>query len=148
MKNIRKKSIVIAIISSLCIYLAAAGCSGSHSNSSPAESTASSGIASEESTEEKSVSENKIESYAEESLQDSFGASEAESKANEGSATSEMVDGMRKSFKDAIDSYEAFFNDYVDFMIKYSQSQNTAEMLTGYNTFMKTYVDYMAKLEA
>ena len=46
--------------------------------------------------------------------------------------TEEMVDGMRVSFKDAMDSYEAFYDEYVAFMQKYNDSDDTLAMLPDY----------------
>lgn len=46
--------------------------------------------------------------------------------------TEEMVDGMRVSFKEAMDSYEAFYDEYVAFMQKYNDSDNTLAMLPDY----------------
>lgn len=61
--------------------------------------------------------------------------------------TSEMVDGMRKEFKDALDSYEKFFDEYVEFMKKYSETENSIAMLTDYLKFMTQYADTMEKLD-
>ena len=46
--------------------------------------------------------------------------------------TEEMVDDMRVSFKEAMDSYEAFYDEYVAFMQKYNDSDNTLAMLPDY----------------
>lgn len=50
-----------------------------------------------------------------------------------------MVDGMRVSFKEAMDSYEKFFDEYVAFMKKYQESDNATEMLSDYLKFMEQY---------
>ena len=42
--------------------------------------------------------------------------------AENDSSSEEMVDGMRVSFKEAMDSYEKFFDEYVAFMKKYQES--------------------------
>ena len=47
-----------------------------------------------------------------------------------------------------MDSYEAFFDDYVDFMKKYTNSSNTSGMLADYLQWLNQYVDVMEKLEA
>ena len=44
----------------------------------------------------------------------------AETEAPDNSA--ESADGMRPEFKAAMDSYEAFMNEYCDFMARYAQS--------------------------
>lgn len=61
--------------------------------------------------------------------------------------TEELVDGMRPEFKDAMDSYEAFFDEYCEFMKKYSESTDTLEMLTDYTEYLTKYADTMIKLD-
>lgn len=61
--------------------------------------------------------------------------------------TSELVDGMRPEFKDAMDSYEVFFNEYCDFMKAYRESTDTVGMLAEYTDYMGKYVDAMEKLD-
>lgn len=68
--------------------------------------------------------------------------SEATTKSSE-----ESVNGIRPSFKEAIDSYEAFFDSYCAFMIKYKSSEDTAGMLADYTEYMKKYTDTMNKLD-
>ncbi len=50
-------------------------------------------------------------------------------------------------FKKMMDSYEAFFDEYVEFMKKYKNSSNTAAMMTDYAEYMTKYADYMKKLD-
>ena len=47
-----------------------------------------------------------------------------------------------------MDSYEAFFFFYFDFMTKYSKSSDTAAMMVDYAEYMTKYADYMSKLDA
>lgn len=47
-----------------------------------------------------------------------------------------------------IDDYEAFMNEYVDFMQKYENSNDTAAMLGDYASIMKRYSDMTDKFEA
>lgn len=58
-----------------------------------------------------------------------------------------LVDGMRPEFKESMDSYEAFFDEYCAFMKKYSESDNTVELLSDYSKFMAKYSDMMSKME-
>ncbi len=57
-------------------------------------------------------------------------------------------DGIRPDFKEAMDSYEAFFDEYIDFMTRYKNADNPASMLLDYTSFMKRYADTMEKLDA
>ena len=52
-------------------------------------------------------------------------------------------------FKAAMDSYEAFFDEYVAFMKKYAKSNGTdMNLLNDYTTYMSKYADTMTKFEA
>lgn len=52
-------------------------------------------------------------------------------------------------FKVAMDSYEAFFDEYVAFMKKYAKSNGTdMNLLNDYTTYMSKYADTMTKFEA
>ena len=53
--------------------------------------------------------------------------------------SAELVDGMHSDFKQAMDSYEEFMNQYCDFMDKYEKS-NGADP-----TLVIEYADYVAK---
>lgn len=44
----------------------------------------------------------------------------------------EPASGLRKEFKDAMDSYEAFYNDYIDFMEKYLKNPTDFSLLAKY----------------
>ncbi len=51
----------------------------------------------------------------------------------------EMVDGMRAEFKEAMDSYETFINEYVDFMNRYYASDDILSMMSEYNDMLSEY---------
>lgn len=60
-----------------------------------------------------------------------------------------LIDGMRPEFKSAMDSYEKFFDEYIAFMEKYSESDGTdLSLITDYADFMNKYAEYMEELEA
>lgn len=60
---------------------------------------------------------------------------------------SDMVDGMHRDFKEAMDSYEEFFDEYVAFMKKYKNSDNPMSMFSDYTKFMSQYSETMQKLD-
>lgn len=60
---------------------------------------------------------------------------------------SDMVDGMHRDFKEAMDSYEKFFDEYVAFMKKYENSDNPMSMFSDYTKFMSQYSETMQKLD-
>ena len=67
---------------------------------------------------------------------------------NESGESVEQVDenGLRPDFKEAMDSYEAFINKYVEFMETYDE--NDVSMMMKYLEFVDSYYDMTAKFEA
>ena len=62
-------------------------------------------------------------------------------------ATETMVSGMRYEFKAAMDSYEAFMNEYVDFMKKYNSNPSDFDLLTDYADYMSKYSEFVEDFE-
>ena len=64
--------------------------------------------------------------------------------------TTETEEGVSEEvtpeFKEAMDSYEAFFDEYVEFMKKYSKTDDPTEMLMDYSDYMSSYADVMQKM--
>lgn len=60
----------------------------------------------------------------------------------------EYVDGMRKDFKEAMDSYESFMNEYVEFMKKYKANPSDLSLLADYSSFMSRYADFVEKFDS
>lgn len=59
----------------------------------------------------------------------------------------ETADGIRPEFKEAMDSYEVFFDDYAKFMKAYMDSDNPLSMMSEYSAMMQQYSDTMDKLQ-
>ena len=53
--------------------------------------------------------------------------------------------GIRPEFKEAMDSYEAFFDEYIEFLENYDA--NDISMLLEYTSFLTQYSDTMNKLD-
>lgn len=100
-------------------------------------------------------------SLAETSTSDTSEASEAETTAEnasssetEKSTSSEpdgsKSDGIRPEFKEAMDSYEAFFDEYIAFMKEYANAgpENVLDMMGDYTEYLKQYAETMEKMEA
>ena len=64
--------------------------------------------------------------------------SEEESAAE---GTEELVDGMRSEFKEAMDSYEAFYDEYCDFMKKYNDNPSDLKLLAEYADMLSEAAD-------
>ena len=47
-----------------------------------------------------------------------------------------------------MDSYEAFFDEYIAFLKKYEENPSDLTLLSEYADYMSKYSDYMSKLNA
>lgn len=57
------------------------------------------------------------------------------------------ADEIRPEFREALDGYEAFFDEYCTFMQMYEADPTDPELLAGYAQFMGRYADAMAGME-
>lgn len=48
----------------------------------------------------------------------------------------ELVDGMRPEFKEAMDAYEAFYDEYCDFMVSYQKNPTDLKLVTQYGQLL------------
>lgn len=55
---------------------------------------------------------------------------------------------IRPEFKEAMDSYEQFYDEYVAFMQKYKENPSDLTLLADYASYMARYEDTMNKLDA
>lgn len=56
--------------------------------------------------------------------------------------------GIRPEFKATMDSYEAFFDEYAEFMQRYTDSDYSYEMMMDYMEFLNQYLEAMEALDA
>ncbi len=61
--------------------------------------------------------------------------------------TTKKSDTVTPSFKETMDAYEAFFDEYVSFMKKYMANPTDMGLLTDYLSFMSKYTEYMDKID-
>ena len=159
---------IIAILCTAAMLISVTAC-GSNESGKPSDEKSS--VSSEPTVSEEASSEDS--SVAEESKENDESSESNESSENESideeissegentpdeaeSVTSEeteapaenLVDGMRPEFKEAIDSYEAFFDEYCEFMKKYNESPDDLTLLTQYAEYIAQYTDTMSKMEA
>ena len=61
----------------------------------------------------------------------------------------EVVDqnGIRPEFKKSMESYEAFFDEYIEFMNAFKQDSTNLSMLTKYAEFMTKYEKAMSEMD-
>ncbi|MCM1171926.1 MAG: hypothetical protein NC393_07345 [Clostridium sp.] len=60
----------------------------------------------------------------------------------------ELVDGMRPEFKEAMDSYEAFYDEYCDIMKRYTENPSDMELFTSYTDILTKASEMSEKFEA
>ena len=90
---------------------------------------------------EETVAESRTEEIATES------ETEEQQPAMDSDTSTVGEDGMRKDFKEAMDSYEAFMNEYCDFMEKYSKNPTDASLMADYMSYMSKYDDFTKKFD-
>lgn len=94
------------------------------------------------------VQENTVtaQDTAEEPVLDSQTAKETAQIPDE--ATENTSDGVSPEFRETMDHYERFFNDYAAFMKEYSEADDPTSMLQDYADFLAQYTELTAELEA
>ena len=66
---------------------------------------------------------------------------------NNSSSSSSNNGGIRQDFKNAMDSYEAYMNEYIEFMKKYQANPTDVSLMGQYATVMKKYADQVDAFE-
>ena len=61
--------------------------------------------------------------------------------------TTTTNDGLRTDFKEAMDSYESFMNEYVTFMKKFNNNSSDYTLLNEYSKYMSKYNDFSEKFD-
>ena len=74
--------------------------------------------------------------------------SNTQTEENDGAELETNNSGIRPEFKEAMDSYEAFFDEYIEFMQKYAQTEDSISMLGDYAKYIEQYAETMEKLDA
>lgn len=144
-KPIYKKWWFWLIIALIVIGAASSGGSKSDPSDNQPSSSVSSGIENDAASGGVSSGETE-DAPSNTSSESGVPSNESDSSANE---ETDLIDGMRPEFKEAMDSYEAFFDEYVAFMEKHAASDGSdLTLLTDYADYMSKYADMMADLEA
>lgn len=63
-------------------------------------------------------------------------------------ANEELVDGLRPEFKEAMDSYEAFYDEYCNIIKKYTENPTDMELLASYTNMLTKAAEMTEKFEA
>lgn len=131
----------------LAVTLSAAACGKAGTTGTAAPETAQS-ERKEAEPQSESVPEVAEKESGEEDMPDIKEAVPDETPAEQETAEPVAEDGIRPEFKEAMDSYEAFFDEYLAFMEKYEDAEDTLGMLTDYAAYMAKYAEMTAALEA
>ena len=59
----------------------------------------------------------------------------------EDSSSADLIDGMRPEFKEAMDSYEAFYDEYCDFMQEFAADPTDMSLLSEYSDLVSQAAD-------
>lgn len=78
---------------------------------------------------------------------DSDGTKAPETTVKETETKISNATGIDPDFKAAMDSYETFMNDYVDFMNKYKANPDNLSLLADYADYMNKYSDFVKDFE-
>lgn len=81
-------------------------------------------------------------------LDEKSSAAVSEDNNEDANVDTELVDGMRPEFKEAMDSYEAFYDEYCDIMKKYAENPTDLDLLTSYTDMLKKVTEMSEKFEA
>lgn len=71
---------------------------------------------------------------------------QADSELN--SSSTETSEGIRSEFKEILDGYEAFMNEYCEFMKKYAESDDVLSMAADYAQIMQKEIEWIDKIES
>ena len=85
-------------------------------------------------------------SKAESSKSESSKAESSKKESSKSEQSSKSAEGVTPEFKEAMDSYEEFFDEYIDFMVRYSESDNPLEMMDEYYDYLSKYSETMQEL--
>ena len=99
-----------------------------------------------ETTETESIQATETEVTEIESTENSTTMSTDTESSAQTDATVSSTDIIRPEFKEAMDNYEAFFDEYCEFMKKYNESDDTTSLLADYASYMVKYTDTMQKM--
>lgn len=91
------------------------------------------------------------ESSQTENVEATQATTKSESKADDeknNAGETKLVDGMRPSFKEALDSYEDFFDEYCEIVEKYNANPSDLSLLEDYTDYLNKYSETMSKMEA
>lgn len=143
----KKKLLALLLVWSMLALLAACGTSRTQARPSatPSKETVVKKEAEDPAPDEASVPD-RTES-APETADHSDSGQDTSDRVESGEDESDRSDAMSSDFLSAMNSYEAFMDEYVAFMKKYSENPSDLDLLRDYASYMAKYSDLMQKFE-
>lgn len=92
--------------------------------------------------------ENSEENVAEDETKDIADKEDSKDAEKTSNKKEELVDGMRPAFKEAMDSYESFYEDYVALMKEYNENPGDMELMAKSVELMEKSIEVNEKFEA
>lgn len=71
-----------------------------------------------------------------------------EAETNDANTNNALVDGMRPEFKEAMYSYEAFYDEYCEIIKKYTENPSDVELLADYTDMLSKAAEMTEKFDA
>lgn len=140
-KKRRKRNIILGVVAALFVF----GMLSSLFGKKPQTDTVSTpSVRTEERKKEETVNSEPAEEVRTEEPAAEEPAPAAETPAEE----SAPADGIRPEFREAMESYEAFFDEYVAFMEAVDNENTSADYLVKYYDYLAQYTETMEKLDA
>ncbi len=97
-------------------------------------------------TESTQATETEVTEVTETTVTENSTTTSTDTESSTQTETAVSSTDIRPEFKEAMDSYEAFFDEYCEFMKKYNASDDTTSLLADYASYMVKYTDTMQKM--
>lgn len=140
-----KKTISALCLSLILLSLSACDTANSGKKELMSGETSNSSVTSIQEVTETEENDNYSAEVSEESIESSSAAETELTEIQE--AEQNTSDSIRPEIKEALDSYEAFMDEYCDFMKKYSESPDDLSLLVSYLDYMTKYTEAMENLD-
>ena len=146
-KKRKKNTIFLGVLAVVMVVaLLTAMASGTERKETQSTPKTSETVQKETSTKEKDTKTQ--EKKQEETKEEKKEEVQAEEEVQETPAESIPEDGIRPEFREAMESYEAFFDSYIDFMESIDETNLTSAEMLKYYQFLQQYEETMEKLDA
>lgn len=89
-----------------------------------------------------------IQSEAQTSNEERSDSTSEDTESKDADENEELVDGMRPEFKEAMDSYEAFYDEYCNIMKKYAENPSDMKLIADYTDMLTKAAEMAEKFDA